>query len=325
VKARGQGRPRAGAWHECAVPRCQFGIHLNRRHARRISTYTPELTLTTFASTLLTALLATGDAGVTGLAMPDAARSQGAASNEAATTATPAMEAAPPEPRLPAVAFALDRKPHARRTQAWTRPRRDFSPHWERAHPGVHFSRFLDLARPGLHPPKVPDLGEREWRVALFRFANAVISDLRDAIAAACPVGRCAPILDEASRRLAAFQQAGPRAFTQIQDSASQAESNAWYGWRLGGGPTILDLGCHDAPDLPEVTCRLDLELDRGQVLSYTPRNSPTARGPDLAICVRNDPPSQGLGEIQFDRTYAGAPVVIIGGSARAPQKESPP
>jgi hypothetical protein len=278
--------------------------------------------LTHFALTILTSLLAPTDAGVLGVGVSDA--SAGARADAAAITTNSASS--PPgqataQPRLAATAFATERQPRARRTRAWTRPQRNFAPRWESAYPEMHFSRFLDLARPDLHPPKIPDLTEREWRSALFRFASDVVSDLRDAIDLACPKGRCAPTLEKASQRLATFVREGARNFTFVDQDASNDHGNAWYGWRLTGGTTSFELGCNDVMEAPEVTCRLELDLADGLVMSYRPQNSMTGPEPDIAIRRQGEEHGKPLGEIRFNRTYSGTPVVVMAGSALA----SPP
>jgi hypothetical protein len=216
------------------------------------------------------------------------------------------------------MAFALGRQPRAQRTQRWTKARHGFAPSWEKEHRGAHFSRFLDLARPTLHPPKAGTLSPREWQAVLFHFASAVIADLRDGIDAACPPGRCAESLTEADQKLAAFVRAGATAFTHAETTRAAERTGTWYGWRLTGPDAAFELGCDDAADLPEVRCRLDLDLGDEQVLRYVPRSSAAIPGPDITLRRREAPVGVNLGEIQFDRTFAGAPVVIVAGAALA-------
>ncbi|HEX7500645.1 MAG TPA: hypothetical protein VF524_10130, partial [Polyangia bacterium] len=217
--------------------------------------------------TFLTSLLAAADAGAVGPGAPEASAASGDDTAAGASTSA----ASPAEPRLAATAFATERQPRARRTKAWTRPRHSFSPRWEADYPEVHFSRFLNLARPDFHPPKIHDLTEREWRGALFHFASAVIADLREAIDIACPKERCAPALAEASQRLASFVRAGGPAFTHVDRGGSSDQWNTGYGWRLTDGTASFDLGCNDLTEAPEVTCRLELDLDAGLMLTYAP------------------------------------------------------
>jgi hypothetical protein len=232
---------------------------------------------------------------------------------EPSASAAPAPPAAP-APRLPAQAFAIERQPRPRRTQAWTQDRRGSYPAWESDFPGFHFSRFLSLARPRLHPPQEPAPTPSEARIALFRFASAVIADFNQAIELACPKGRCAPMVDEARQRLAGFVRAGPRDFTQTNRSVRRDPFNHWYGWRLQSGSTSFELGCMDVSESPEVICRLDLELASGLVLTYAPKTRMAGLGPDITLRRQDD--EQARGEIAFDRTYAGAPVVIVSGCA---------
>ena len=89
-------------------------------------------------------------------------------------------------------------------------------------------------------------------------------------------------------------------------------------GWRLSGGTASFELGCSDAMEAPEVFCRLELELDDGLVLGYAPRNPMSGPQPDITLWRHGDAQRQSLGEIQFERTYSGTPVVIISGRARA-------
>ncbi len=217
------------------------------------------------------------------------------------------------------MAYAIGRKPRAQRTQTWTKSRPGSAPRRESDCPELHFSRFIELGRPDFHPPMVRTLGEKEWRAALLHFTTTVIADLRDAIAVACPTGRCAPVLDEASQKLAAFVHAGARAFTHTDRGRTSDQWNTWYGWHLQGSAASLKLGCNDVTESPEVTCRLDLELDDNLVLSYAPKNSLAIPGPDIAIRRLGETKGKNLGEIQFNRTYSGAPVVVIAGSALAP------
>jgi hypothetical protein len=250
---------------------------------------------------LLTSLLAAVDADVpapepaTGAALPDA-------------------QLATPAPPLPVQAFAINRMPRPRRTQAWTQDRRDAYPAWHSDYPDCHFSRFLSLAQPNFHPYREPTLTPSQARIALFRFASAVIADFTQAIDLACPQGRCAPPVDEARRRLAGFARAGPRVFTETNRSARRDPFNHWYGWRLQSGTASFELGCMDVSESPEVICRLDLDLASGQVLTYAPKTRAADSGPDIIIRRQGD--EQALGTIAFDRTYAGAPVVILSGSA---------
>ena len=264
------------------------------------------------AFTLLASLLAAVDGGVTG--WRPASDEDEARADEAPPPAKTAVE-----PRLPARAYATKQKPRAGRTQKWTRPRRGFSPRWESDYPEYHFSRFLDLARPTFHPPKVRTLTESEWQTALFRFAFAVVADLHDAIPIACAQDRCAPALAQAAQRLASYVRARDRAFTPLARTSSRDRFSTWYGWRLTGGTASFELGCSDIMEAPEVICRLELDLDDDLVLGYAPKNSMTGPEPDLTLWQKGDERKQALGEIQFDRTYAGAPVVIISGNARAP------
>jgi hypothetical protein len=263
------------------------------------------------AFALLTSLPATVDAGGTS---PSPTGGDDVA--DAAKAPPPAKTAA--EPRLPADAFTIERQPRARRTQKWTRPRRDFSPRWERDYPQKHFSRFLDLARPDFHPPKARTLTPSEWQTSLFRFAGAVIADLHEAVQIACARRRCAPALAEAEERLAAFVGTRDRAFSPVDRKARSDRWNAWYGWRLSGGTASFELGCNDMLEAPEVTCRLELELDDGLVLGYAPKNWLSGPEPEITLWRQGDGQKKPLGEIQFERTYSGAPVVIISGIARA-------
>ena len=258
--------------------------------------------------TLLALLLASPDAGRGAAEEPPARRQQDADS--------PSPKLAASEPRPFAKAFAVERKPRAHRTQTWTKPRDGFAPRWESEYPELHFSRFLDLARPNFHPPKVRTLGNTEWQATLFHFATAVIADLREAITLACPAARCAPVLNQAGQRLAAFVRAGARAFTHTDRGHTIDHWNTWYGWRLESPQASFELGCTDVTESPEVICELDLDLGDGLVLSYAPKNSLALPGPDLAIRRQGEPREKHLGEIQFDRTYTGAPVVVIAGSA---------
>jgi hypothetical protein len=223
-----------------------------------------------------------------------------------------------PTPRLPALAYSVPRRPEPRRTQAWTRPRTGFAPSWERDYPEMHFSRFLDLARPQFHPPKIRELAPAEWRVALFRFANAVTSDLADAIEVACPKRRCAPILAEARERARDFGRGGIRGFTYVAHPPKSDPFDGWYGWKLTHGAVSFDLGCIDLREAPEVSCRLDLELSNDLTLQYLPRNPATGPRPEIRIRHNREAADQAVGEIQFHRTYSGAPVVIITGAALA-------
>jgi hypothetical protein len=254
---------------------------------------------------LLASLLAAVDGGVPA-PEPVAA--------SAALPGAPPVEPAASAPRLPAQAFAIDRKPRPRRTQAWTHDRRGSYPAWESDFPEFHFSRFLSLARPQLHPPQEPAPTPSQARIALFRFASAVIADFTQAIDLACPKGRCAPMVDEARQLLTGFVRSGPRDFTQTDRTARRDSFNHWYGWRLQSGSTSFELGCMDVSESPEVICELELGLASGLVLTYAPKTAAAVSGPDITIRRQGD--DQVLGEIAFDRTFSGAPVVILSGSA---------
>jgi hypothetical protein len=278
------------------------------------------------------ALIAMG-AATLATAPPDAGSATAPPDAGTAASAPAAGSTAPPLPRLPAEAFALDRKPRLRQTQAWTRSRKGSAPSWESAHPGVHFSRFLDLARPSFHPPKVRDLPDRDWRINLFRFAAAMIADLREAVAAACPPGRCTPTLRETAQRLGRFVTEHPRDFTYTALPAAPG-LGTWYGWQLGGGDLSFSVGCHDAPESPEVRCRLEVPLDEELRLSFAPRPGSDDGAPELSLVADED--GRRVGEVGFERTYGGAPVVILGGRALArppaargggerPDKAAPP
>jgi hypothetical protein len=247
-----------------------------------------------------------------------AAVDAGAPDPSAPGVSSPPSEQAAPASRLPARAFPVSHKPRPQRTQAWTKDRRGSYPAWESDFAEFHFSRFLSLARPQLHPPKEPTLTPSEARIALFRFASAVIADWRDAIDLACPKGRCAALVDEARQRLASFVASGPRDFTQADRTARRDAWNHWYGWRLESGTTAFELGCMDVSESPEVICRLDLDLDSGLVLTYTPKTQMAGPGPEIAIRRQGDAQGKALGEIEFDRAYSGAPVVIVSGCALA-------
>jgi hypothetical protein len=261
-----------------------------------------------FASlTKLLVLVALSDAGANGA--PDDAAEKGEPSAPVASSQTR-------EPPLPAVAFALERRPRATRTQAWTRQRRGFAPAWESAYPEQHFSRFLDLAMPTFHPPWVRAPSPEEWRRNLFRFAAAVSADLQRAIAAACPPGRCMPEMVEVASRLTAFVKAHLRDFTYVEQPSGATAFYAWHGWQITGGDTSFSVGCHEMVEAPEVSCRLEVALGDQLMLSYAPRNPYWPADPELTVLTGDD--RGRVGEIQFDRTYDGAPVVIIGGIALA-------
>jgi hypothetical protein len=241
------------------------------------------------------------------------------------TTPTPDVESPPPsrnanEPRLPATAFPVGRQPRAWRTKAWTRPLRDFAPGWESQYPEVHFSRFLNLARPTFHPPKERDLTAAEWRIALYHFASAVVGDLRDTLSLACPKGRCAPMLDQANQQLATFTRSNAHEFTFAERNTDNDHSNVSYRWHMTGAGASFDLGCDEVTEAPEVTCQMDLELADGLVLRYQPKNSMTGPEPDIAVGRQGDPRGKPLGEVRFERTYGGAPVVVLVGAALAPR-----
>jgi hypothetical protein len=258
-----------------------------------------------FASlTKLFVLVALSDAGANGA--PDGAAEKG----------EPVASSKTREPRLPAAAFALERRPRATRTQAWMRQRRGFAPAWESAHPEHHFSRFLDLAMPRFHPPKVRDPSPDEWRKQLFRFAAAIIADLHDAIAAACPAGRCMPELIEVAQRLTDFMKTHPRDFTYVEQPSGATAVYAWHGWQISAGELSFGVGCHELVEAAEVSCQLDVALDDELLLSYVPRNPHWPAKPEVTLFAGEE--RRRVGEIQFDRTYAGAPVAIIGGIALA-------
>lgn len=243
----------------------------------------------------------------------------------AATAPAPAVSAParPPRPRLPAEAFALDRKPRLRATQAWTRSRRGSAPSWERAHPDAHFSRFLQLARPSFHPPKVRDLDAAEWRIQLFRFAAAMIADLRELVTAACPAGRCTSELVAMAQRLGKFVSEQPRDFTfTVLPQAPDPTLGTWYGWQLAGGGLTFSVGCYDVAGSPQVLCRLEVPLDDGLVLGFCPEHTDDRRLPELTLDAGDD--GRRVGEIELERTYEGAPVVILGGRALARPPQAP-
>jgi hypothetical protein len=270
---------------------------------------------------------------VLALATADAAAAGAPAVEPGGTPAAPGVKSEgesasaqplPPRPHLAAMAFALERRPRAQRTQRWTQARHGFAPSWEKQHPGAHFSRFLELARPEIRPPKARVGSPAETRLALLQFASAIIADLRDGIAAACPRGRCAAVITEAGQRLATIAEAGARAVITVDDTSADHAAGVWHGWRLQGRGVAVELGCDDIADLPEIRCRLDLDLGEGRVLRFTPRTSPSVPGPDFVVRQRDAPAGVNLGEIQFDRTYGGAPVVIIAGTALAAAKTQP-
>ena len=126
-------------------------------------------------------------------------------------------------------------------------------------------------------------------------------------------------MVEEARTRLASFVAGGPRNFTFADRSRAVDQPNRWHGWRLQSGATSLELGCMDVTELPEVICRLELDLADDLVVSYRPKTLAAGPGPDLAIGRQGDAHGKSLGEIEFDRTYSGAPVVIISGAALAP------
>lgn len=255
------------------------------------------------------------------MTMSDAAFTAPPAGAAPSAPALAATAPTSPRPRLRAEAFALDRKPRPRRTEAWTRSRRGSAPSWERAHPEMHFSRFLDLARPSFHPPKERDLEPAAWRTNLFRFAAAMIADLRELLTAACPGNRCMPELVETAQRLGKFVTEHPRDFTfAVLTKAPDPALGTWYGWQLTAGELSFSLGCHDRATSAEVLCRLEVPLADGLVLGFSPAPAQGRHGPELTVDGREggDRVGERVGEIELERTYAGAPVVIIGGRALA-------
>jgi hypothetical protein len=263
--------------------------------------------------TMAMVLFAAGDAGSPGQGV------SGASTTSPAVPSAPASSV-PSEPRLPTTAFSAERQPRARRTKDWTRPLHGFSPRWERSHPGVHFSRFLDLARPDLHPPTKPRRSPTEWHGALSRFAKDVVADLRDALDVACPPRHCAPTIAEADKQLATFQAVGGRQLTVVDRSNTQDPANAWYGWRLTSDTLSVDVGCQDWSEAAEVACTLEMVLVDGRVLTYRPGVRMTDSQPDIAIREDGEADGRIVGEIRFERTFSGAPVVILTGEAIAPE-----
>jgi hypothetical protein len=156
--------------------------------------------------------------------------------------------------------------------------------------------------------------GSKKWNRSLFRFASDVIGDLRDSIDAACLAARCAPMLEEAKVRLAAFLRAGRTGFSYEDRGDPGDQARPWYGWRMQGGSTRFDLGCAEAGDAPEVDCELALDLDQGLLLRYSPHNSLPAVEPAIALTCEGD--RAPLGEIRFGRTTSGTPVMLLAGLA---------
>jgi hypothetical protein len=230
-----------------------------------------------------------------------------------------AGSAAETHPDLPQETFAIVRRPRASRTKAWIRSRRSGDLDWEANYPEMHFSRFLDLARPAFHPPWIGDRTDRERQDALFRFANAVIMDMRDALHIACPGQRCAPLLVEADRLLSSFLRFGSRAFSYADQRPSGDNWNRWYGWRFAGKEARIDVACDDLLEEPEVMCLLAVELAGGLTLTYNPKNSFGNRldPADFAL-HRQGSNEQPLGTIVFERSDTGAPRVALSGAVLA-------
>ena len=258
-------------------------------------------------ATVVTLLLASADAGT------------GNADSPAAHTIATSAETAS---QLGERTFASRRQPKARRTRAWTRDRRGDASGWVSNYPQMHFSRFLDLARPTFHPPWIRDRTAREWRGALFRFTSAVIADMRDALRVACPPGRCSSALSRVDGRLGTFLAAGVGGFTYADRSSSSDRWNTRYAWRLTAGEVSFEIGCDEITEGPEVACNLDLALTDDLVLTYESVNGLAGDQPDFTIHHRNKPNELPLGIIRLERSPSGAPQVLVNGMALAPRPE---
>lgn len=246
------------------------------------------------------------------LALPDAGVADGPPSSQADA----GVAQAPPS--LAQESFPIVRQPRARRIWSWTRSRRN--PKWESNYTQVHFSRFLDLAQATLHLPWTRQRTDRQRQEDLFRFANAVIMDLRDALRVACPGQRCAPLLLDVDRVLAPFLRLGPHGYTPVEKQPSGDRWHTWYAWSFAAATTRIDLGCDDMLEEPEVTCELTVALPDGLGLSFNPKNSRGA-SPEEAdfILRRQSSKAEPLGTILFERSDTGAPRVVISGALLAP------